>query len=152
MNDLSAIASEARGLMNAHGLGHWVFQWDRAVRRMGCCNYRKRTISVSEVLAQRTPLSEVRDTILHEIAHAIAGPQAGHGLAWRSVALRIGCNGKRCYDASAVEPVPGKWQAVCGGCGKVFHKHRMTAAARQRTRYHRPCGPEKGALKFFATR
>lgn len=149
-NDLSAIASEARGLMNDHGLGHWVFQWDRAVQRMGMCDYRRQIISLSEVLALRTPLSEVRDTILHEIAHAMAGPQAKHGPIWRATALRIGCNGKRCYDGSAVEPVPGKWQAVCAGCGRTFHKHRMVNPHRQRS--CRRCGPVLGLLKYIAVR
>ena len=30
------------------------------------------------------------DTILHEIAHAIAGVEAGHGPAWKAVAQRLG--------------------------------------------------------------
>ena len=30
------------------------------------------------------------DTILHEIAHAIAGANAGHGPVWKAVAKRIG--------------------------------------------------------------
>lgn len=149
MNDLSAIASEARELMNQHGLGHWVFQWDRAVRRMGLCHYGKQTISLSAKLCARAPLAEVRDTILHEIAHALVGRGHGHNLVWRSKALAIGCNGNRCYDEATVEPVPGKWQATCPGCGKVFYKHRIV---RHRSWYHSPCGPVQGALTYKEVR
>ena len=33
---------------------------------------------------------EVRDTILHEIAHALAGAKAKHGPAWKAIARRLG--------------------------------------------------------------
>jgi SprT-like family len=34
---------------------------------------------------------EVRDTILHEVAHALAGPaNTGHGPKWREMARRVG--------------------------------------------------------------
>lgn len=33
---------------------------------------------------------EVHETILHEIAHALAGPGAGHGPKWREMARRVG--------------------------------------------------------------
>ncbi|MYB34820.1 MAG: SprT family zinc-dependent metalloprotease [Gammaproteobacteria bacterium] len=30
---------------------------------------------------------QVNDAILHEIAHALAGPKAGHGSEWKAIAL-----------------------------------------------------------------
>ena len=33
--------------------------------------------------------AEIRDTILHEIAHALAGPEARHGARWKAIARRI---------------------------------------------------------------
>ena len=33
---------------------------------------------------------QLLDTVLHEIAHAIAGHEAGHGLLWKATARRIG--------------------------------------------------------------
>ena len=32
----------------------------------------------------------IQDTVLHEIAHALAAPEAGHGPLWKTVARRIG--------------------------------------------------------------
>ena len=37
---------------------------------------------------------EVRDTILHEIAHALAGAKARHGPAWKAIAKRLGATPK----------------------------------------------------------
>ena len=51
-------------------------------------------LSVSFVL--RATWSEIRDTLLHEIAHAIVGPGHGHDALWQTAARRIGCTEKRC--------------------------------------------------------
>lgn len=42
------------------------------------------------------PPDQVTDTILHEIAHALAGPAARHGPAWKSIARRLGATPKSC--------------------------------------------------------
>ena len=51
-------------------------------------------LSVSFVL--RATWSDIRDTLLHEIAHAIVGPGHGHDALWQTAARRIGCTAKRC--------------------------------------------------------
>jgi predicted SprT family Zn-dependent metalloprotease len=64
---------------------------------------------MSRLLVSLNDKREVRETILHEIAHALAGPKVrAHGREWGEIALRIGCNGRRCYGdevlkSSAVE-------------------------------------------------
>ena len=45
---------------------------------------------------------EIRDTVLHEIAHAIAGPEAGHGPLWKATARRIGATPRaKTYDGQS---------------------------------------------------
>jgi predicted SprT family Zn-dependent metalloprotease len=61
-------------LMGPHG---WGFAFNKQRRGMGLCRYATRTIELSIYLVDRNGLEEVRDTILHEIAHALVGP--GHG-------------------------------------------------------------------------
>jgi predicted SprT family Zn-dependent metalloprotease len=96
--DLNDAAKLAGLYMGLHKLGDWQFRFDRATRRFGCCNHKSKTISLSTVLVGLNDKREVRDTILHEIAHALAGPKVrAHGREWREIALRIGCNGRRCY-------------------------------------------------------
>ena len=87
---LSRVAATARALMDEHGLGEWTFAFLEAERRLGDCNYQDRVIRVGRTHALDASDAEIRDTILHEIAHALAGPEARHGPAWKAIARRIG--------------------------------------------------------------
>lgn len=128
-----------------HNLVGWRFKFDRAVKRAGLCSYTKKTISLSTPFVLRNAVDEVLDTILHEIAHVIAGPAAKHGRIWQSVCIRIGCRPVRCYNSTQVSMPKGKYQAICGGCNKVFYMHRRT-----KRKYNcRKCGRIVGALNFF---
>ncbi len=139
-------ASYARQLMNQHGLGHWTFEYDRAKRRAGCCKHRRQTITLSYHFVCRNSDDEIKDTILHEIAHALAGPKVGHGPAWKAICRRIGAKPVRCYDSAKVDMPKGRYKAVCGGCQKVFHRHRRPRVGRWS--YCLACGPERGRLAF----
>ena len=116
----------ARELMDQHGLEAWTFELDAAVRRAGMCSYARRRISLSAPLARIHDERQVRDTILHEVAHALAGPRAKHGPVWREVALRIGGSGGRCVDPSAPS-IDGPWAGSC-------------PAGHRTTRFRRPPG------------
>jgi predicted SprT family Zn-dependent metalloprotease len=124
--NLVAASRLARELMDQHGLKAWTFEFDDAVRRAGMCSYAKRRISLSAPLTRIHDEREVRDTILHEVAHALAGSKAKHGPVWREVAVRIGCSGRRCVDPSAPS-IDGPWVGSCPG------GHRTT-------RFRRPPG------------
>ena len=116
--------------MNAHGLveAGWAFRFDHARRRFGSCRYHDRTITLSRHLVAANTEEHVRDTILHEIAHALVG-QPGHGKAWRAMAIRVGARPDRCYGSEIVEP-PAAWVLSCPSCGKQWQRHRI-----RRTRY-----------------
>lgn len=124
---MNLIAAErmARKLMLEHGLYGWNFKWDNAAKRFGQCNYRTATISMSKRLTVQRTEDAVRNTILHEIAHALT-PGAGHGPRWRAKALAIGCNGKRCSD----DPVTVKpnWIGKCPNGHKVGERLRRPSA------------------------
>ena len=53
------------------------------------CLYKEKLIIVAERHAKLSTPAEVRDTILHEIAHALVGP-LGHDNAWAAKATEIG--------------------------------------------------------------
>jgi predicted SprT family Zn-dependent metalloprotease len=89
-----------RKLMKEHGISHWSFGFDKARRRFGLCSYSKRRITLSKALVEVNSPQRVRNTVLHEIAHALVGPGKGHGPIWKRKAIEIGCDGKRCYDSS----------------------------------------------------
>jgi len=123
----------ATGLLKEHGLAQrgWIFQWDNAKRRFGVCKYRSRVIGLSKPLTEANDYVEVVDTILHEIAHAIAGYAAGHGPEWKKVCIRIGAKPERCYTDEDVVTIAGKYRAVCGGCGKTHTRHKRVPRGRR---------------------
>lgn len=111
----------ANYLMEVHGVAQqgWRFEFDNAKRRFGCCSYRNKTISLSVGLTELNDEAKVKDTILHEIAHALC-PKEGHNKVWKRKAIEIGCSGERCYSPREVKTLNAAYAAICVGCG---HKH-----------------------------
>ncbi len=91
---LKEVADRARRLMDEHGLTDWTFAFLESGRRLGDCRYRDRVIRVGRAHALEGNDAQIRDTVLHEIAHALAGPGAGHGPVWKAIARRIGARPK----------------------------------------------------------
>jgi Zn-dependent protease with chaperone function len=65
----------ALSLMEKHDLlsKDWKFVFDNGRRRLGFCNYKKKTISLSRKFIPLLDDEEIIDIILHEIAHALTG-------------------------------------------------------------------------------
>ena len=122
--DLQELETIAKQELLKHGLQEWSFEWARTKRRQGACNYRSKRIEVAEYYAIHNPPEKVLDTLLHEIAHALAGPKARHGPAWKAVAENLGST-PRAYDTCRETVVmPGDWQATCEACNKTYHKYK----------------------------
>lgn len=119
-------------LMCDHGLWGWEFDFCRAKRTFGWCDYNTRTIALSRILTRMNDEATVRNTVLHEIAHALAGPDAGHGPAWKAKARSIGCDGNRCYNEAEVMAPAKAWVGSCPGCGMKTFRDRLTEKARTR--------------------
>jgi predicted SprT family Zn-dependent metalloprotease len=99
----TATATLARELMDAHGLTDWTFQLTNGRETIGWCREGTRTIAVSRHHIAHHTDEQIRDTILHEIAHALATSlDDSHGYVWQSIARRIGANPEPC----AYEPIP----------------------------------------------
>lgn len=120
--DRRAALVMAEDLLEEHGLTGWRVQLDSAKRRAGVCRFTDRVIGLSGPITELHSEAEVRDTVLHEIAHALVGPEHGHDRVWRATALRIGCSGSRCVDAESPR-VAGAWVGVCPA-GHVKDRHR----------------------------
>jgi hypothetical protein len=111
-----------RSLMREHGLEGWRLVADRAKTRAGVCRYGRRQIGISAPLTALHDEAEVRDTILHEIAHALVGPEHGHDAVWRAKAIEIGSSGERCVSPDAPR-VAGDWLGRCPA-GHERSRHR----------------------------
>ncbi len=118
----------ARSLMAAHNLTGWTFTFDHARRRFGACSPTRKRITLSRALTLLNGEGEVRDTILHEIAHALT-PGDGHGRQWKAMCLRIGARPVRCYTDAHVTSPPRRvapLQIGCPACGWWHNRHRLT--------------------------
>jgi len=86
---------------------------------------RRKIISLSKIYLPLLKPEEIKDTILHEIAHGLVGGKHGHDLMWKQKAIEIGCNGERLYHGEAhVKP---KYMGTCPNCGKRILRHRRKA-------------------------
>ena len=73
----------------------WTFKYTHGRRQLGVCYYDLKLIKISRDYAKINEEERMVNTLLHEIAHALAGPYAGHGPLWKKVARMIGSNGQR---------------------------------------------------------
>ncbi len=110
---LQRIARKAEALMEKHGLRDWSFQFDDAIRRAACCDSATKVISLAHQFYSKAPAYELRDTILHEIAHAVVGNEHGHDRVWKHAARRIGCTGERCHGVNFAPP---RYIVYCRHC------------------------------------
>jgi len=110
--------------LNEHGLSYrgWVGRFDEAKKRFGMCSPGRKEISLSRPLVELNDEDEVRDTILHEIAHALAdlehGEACGHDERWKVVCRRIGARPERCFDDSVPTP-DAPWVLVHRETGEI---------------------------------
>jgi predicted SprT family Zn-dependent metalloprotease len=137
----------ALDLMCQYRLTEWTFAFNRAKRTMGLCRHEERRIELSVYFVLANDAESIRDCILHEIAHALAGCEDGHGPVWREICRRIGAKPERCGDAQMPE---GSWSAVCPNCLRQFTRHRRPR--RNMAYCCSDCGWERGRLKFRSQR
>lgn len=134
MSDLSLVRLWAAELIREHldpvfGEGSWTFGFDRAKRRAGLCNYTDHRITVSRYLAAEFDDDTNRQTLLHEIAHALAGPDAGHGPKWKVVAESLGYVGGRTFKGDPVSHELAPWVGSCPGEHQHYRYRRPTRVA-----------------------
>lgn len=133
----------ARTIMNEHGLQGWTIIWSRAKRTHGRCYFGRRALEFSEVAFDHIGEDEVRDTILHEVAHALAGHAAGHGPAWKRIHRQIGGTGGQYVSTAAREAIPTAWEGRCPVCDTVTSKqHRAPLRVKACGRHGRVYRPE----------
>jgi hypothetical protein len=120
--DVQQALAMGRRLVREHGLEGWQVVADGAKTRAGVCRFGRRQIGISAPLTALHDEAEVRDTLLHEIAHALVGPEHGHDAVWRARAVAIGCSGERCVSPDAPRVV-GDWVGRCPA-GHERHRHR----------------------------
>ena len=85
-------------LMNQHmpnlvALG-WTFSFNQRTGSFGVCNHKSKEIQLSSILTPACTDESVRNTVLHEIAHALT-PGHKHDYIWRRQFVNLGGSGER---------------------------------------------------------
>ena len=145
--DRDKLVAIAGQLFEQHGLTSrgWRLEFRNYADRLGCCCSKHSTIALNAYYVEHNEEAMVIDTLLHEIAHALVGSCLAHGPEWKAMAMRLGCFPRACSQTDVVMR-PGKWQASCPTCARLFHKHRRPKYV---TGYYCPsCGDKNGKLAF----
>jgi predicted SprT family Zn-dependent metalloprotease len=112
VSELRRVQHWAEALIALHLDDSWSFAFDRATRRAGLCDFRRKRISVSRHLAERFDDDAIHQTLLHEVAHALAGPGTGHGAEWRRIARELGYVGGTTHDGPIADE-RARWRGSC---------------------------------------
>lgn len=100
MKTEQAIAMALR-LMKKHNLSHWTLVLDNSKNNSGYVIHKSKHLGLSQFFLSRDSTHAVRDTILHEIAHALLPRNVMHGAKWKALAKKLGavptCAGRQSY-------------------------------------------------------
>jgi predicted SprT family Zn-dependent metalloprotease len=108
----------------------------RNARRAGAYRYRQNMVTRGERFDERIELhrnltpDDVRDTLLHELAHIRQTYMRGwstHGAGWQAIARELGCSDRACgtsLQGSTYLNADARYQYRCSDCGAVIRKVR----------------------------
>ena len=100
----------------------WRFDFDNGRRRAGLCKYTNKVITVSKYHVATYSADETFQVILHEIAHAMVGPKAGHGKKWLETAKSIGYRAEK-FTGKEIAENYAPWVGSCPG-GHEHYRYR----------------------------
>ncbi len=78
---------------------------EKMTRTFGMCYFKQKIITLSKQLVLLNSEERVRNTLLHEIGHALEWVRyrtEGHGYRWYSIKDSIGSKGNRCYSKDTI--------------------------------------------------
>lgn len=119
LTEIRKFANDSIVEHNLH-LCDWYFAFSTTKRSLGDCDYNRRRIRFSKSWLHLDE-AEIKDTILHEIAHALAGMHDnhyGHGAKWKYWAVRVGARPSRTYKGEV--RVPYAWEFIDTRTGEAI--------------------------------
>ncbi len=102
----------AKKLMTDHGLIGWRFFFSSECQEAGITWFENRVIEFSKVYFKRNNTRWCKDTVLHEIAHALIGLKHGHGQVWKAICCQIGATPDEFLDDSSIKTVYPKFKKL----------------------------------------
>jgi predicted SprT family Zn-dependent metalloprotease len=119
--------------MNEHGLGGWALQFTNRKGVVGTCVYGTTTINLSVPYIRLNEWTALRQTVLHEIAHALVGPGHHHDNVWKLKMIQLGARVETCASAQHYVMPKGKYVvARCNHCGYEVRRDRRAPLTKPR--------------------
>jgi predicted SprT family Zn-dependent metalloprotease len=145
MADLRTASTTATALLKEHGLYQkgWRFAWNSNKTRNGVCKYGTKRIEASKVLSGIRTDEQVRQTLLHEVAHALVGPAHAHDRVWLAKARSIGYKGSaRTNEAATREALAtvSRYVGLCDRCDLRWPRHKIGRIPLGVAAYRCKCG------------
>jgi predicted SprT family Zn-dependent metalloprotease len=128
-----AITLTKKMLSEYSELSRWNVTTNRRKKAAAVCNYTYRQIELSMYVIPSLLDSSVKDSIIHEIAHALC-PGENHNNVWKRKCIELGGNGQRCYSSVdyregakgriELQEKLAKYTLTCPVCGEKYFKNR----------------------------
>jgi len=96
-------STKLRERLNEFGLNDWKIRIVADLGKhnfLGKCVYNEKCIYINAHHVDMHPDYEVLDSINHEVAHAIVGPEHGHDDIWKAKAIELGAAPNACANLS----------------------------------------------------
>ena len=74
---------------------NWKIEFYYTSKYAGQCDFNRKAITLSLFSMERSSTRQTQEACQHEVAHAIAGHEAGHGYIWQRIHRQLGGNGER---------------------------------------------------------
>ena len=118
----------AHDLMSKYSeLDSWRFSFNNYKKAFGLCSYTTRTIYISSYFCDSMTDIAIKDTLIHEIAHALTRGHH-HDNVWRRKCIELGGVPERTASVSKslIEGtiLQSKYTLTCPCCGYKIPKHR----------------------------
>lgn len=133
------------GVDEVLGAGVWINPRLRKTYGQAFPNSRPMCIQLSRRLLRNASEQDKRDVFLHEVAHLVAGDEAGHGSKFRTVCRGLGTARTAPSGDLPSMPEDRKVVARCRQCGHKFRAYRRLGRRKREASAaglltHRDCG------------
>jgi len=133
------VINMARRLMSKFLDESWSMRFMNSKSSAGICDYNFRNILLSRFAVIHLSMVQIREIILHEIAHALVGWRNNHNKIWKKMSLRIGASGQTKYTFHLSCPT---FILFCGCCErerfvkrKKVERYKFCQMCKQKFRY-----------------
>ena len=131
MQRMAYVRKLAQECFERYNIEGWSVNFAIKDGRAGECNYATQHIGFSTHYIEKASIEQVRNTVLHEIAHVLTGrlPKP-HSSRWKTVFKAIGGNGQAYTTPPAAAVASGdyRWVGKCPTCSHEIGERRAPTA------------------------